>query len=75
MNNAQMIVRLFFGIYLLQTAANPIQITTMTPWGIPRRAVFKVLKPRPLITRVEKLEMPPLGILLTNPSKVKSQVL
>jgi hypothetical protein len=67
MNKPQTIVRLFFGIRSLIRAPAPIQIMTKTPWGMPRRAVLRVLKPRPLMTRVEKFEIPPLGMLAINP--------
>ena len=68
-------VRLFGGMYLFARAPRAIQIATSTPCGMPNSAVCSVSKPRPLMTRVEKLEIPPLGTFETNPNKVNNHVL
>jgi hypothetical protein len=82
MNNAQTIVRLLLGSFSLRNAPAPIQIHTKTPCGIPSKAVCRVLdcqliplfrkmahlNPNPLMTKVLKFEIPPLGMLPNTPS-------
>lgn len=62
MKSMHTIVRLFFGRRSLRKA--PVKMNTMTraPCGKAMRDVSSVLNPSPLMTRVEKLEMPPLGM-------------
>jgi hypothetical protein len=62
MKSIQTRVRLFFGSRSLRKA--PVRMKTMTsaPWGKAMSEVSRVLNPNPLMTSVEKLEMPPLGM-------------
>jgi hypothetical protein len=55
-------VRLFLGSRSLRKAPVKMKTITSAPCGSAINDVSSVLKPRPLMTSVEKFEMPPLGI-------------
>lgn len=71
MNSMQTSVRLFFGSRSLRKAPVKMKIMTSAPCGSAIREVSRVLKPNPLMTSVEKLEIPPFGMFCTRTSVMK----